>query len=54
MASSLTRGRSLVRGIRIMIIQCVLPGAIIGYLVVLPKLPYLGSLSNDDSNENGK
>ena len=54
MASFLTRGRSLVRGIRIMIIQCVLPGAIIGYPVVLPKLPYLGSLSNDDSNENGK
>ena len=37
-----------------MIIQWVLPGAIIGYPVVLPKLPYLGSLSNDDSNENGK
>ena len=37
-----------------MIIQCVLPEAIIGYPVVLPKLPYLGSLSNDDSNENAK
>ena len=37
-----------------MIIQWVLPGAIIGYPVVLPKLPYLGRLSNDDSNENRK
>ena len=37
-----------------MIIQWVLPEAIIGYPVVLPKLPYLGSLSNDDSNENAK
>ena len=37
-----------------MIIQRVIPGAIIEYLVVFPKLPYLGSLSNDDSNENCK
>ena len=54
MASSLTRVRSLVRTIRIMMIECVLPGAIMGYPSSLPKLPYVGSLSNDDGNDNCK